>query len=75
ILAGGSRGLLITLDYEQSQKAGPPFAVSDEEVQLLLGGRWSLDVLQEQDILGDSWKFVKDGVTRLDERVYRLARR
>ena len=74
VLAEGSRGLLITLDYEQSQKAGPPFAVSDDEVRLLLGGQWRLDVLEEQDILGDSWKFVQDGVTRLDERVYRLAK-
>lgn len=75
ILAGGSRGLLITLDYEQSQKAGPPFAVSDEEVQLLLGTQWSPEVLEQQDILGASWKFVQDGVTRLEERAYRLARR
>lgn len=74
VLAEGSRGLLITLDYEQSQKAGPPFAVSDDEVRLLLGGQWRLDVLEEQDILGGSWKFVQDGVTRLDERVYRLAK-
>ncbi|WP_421525794.1 thiopurine S-methyltransferase [Pseudomonas yamanorum] len=75
LLAQGSRGLLITLDYEQSQKAGPPFAVSDEEVQLLLGAQWSPEVLEQQDILGQSWKFVQDGVTRLAERAYRLSRR
>lgn len=74
-LPAGCQGLLITLDYEQVQKAGPPFAVTDEEVQLLLGERWVLRVLQEQDILGESWKFVQDGVTRLDERVYQLVKR
>ena len=74
IMVGGSRGLLITLDYEQTQKAGPPFAVSHEEVKLLLGAQWSLEVMEEQDILDDSWKFVQEGVTRLDERVYRLAK-
>ncbi len=74
-LPSGCQGLLITLDYEQAQKAGPPFAVTDEEVQLLLGGRWALQVLQEQDILGESWKFVQDGVTRLEERVYQLVKR
>ncbi|KAA0944405.1 thiopurine S-methyltransferase [Pseudomonas sp. ANT_H14] len=74
ILARGCQGLLITLDYEQAQKAGPPFAVPDEEVRLLLGQHWQLDVLDEQDILGESWKFLQDGVTRLDERVYRLAK-
>lgn len=65
LLPAGCQGLLITLDYEQVQKAGPPFAVTDEEVQLLLGEHWTLQVLQEQDILGESWKFVQDGVTRL----------
>ena len=74
-LPAGCQGLLITLDYEQVQKAGPPFAVTDEEVQLLLGERWVLRVLQEQDILGESWKFVQDGVTRLEERVYQLVKR
>ncbi|MCR4542564.1 thiopurine S-methyltransferase [Pseudomonas sp. 18.1.10] len=71
----GCQGLLITLDYEQVQKAGPPFAVTGEEVQLLLGEHWGLQVLQEQDILGESWKFVQDGVTRLEERVYQLVKR
>ncbi|WP_017734401.1 thiopurine S-methyltransferase [Pseudomonas sp. CBZ-4] len=74
-LPSGCQGLLVTLDYEQVQKAGPPFAVTDEEVQLLLGEHWALQVLLEQDILGESWKFVQDGVTRLEERVYQLAKR
>ncbi|EZP65051.1 thiopurine S-methyltransferase [Pseudomonas sp. RIT357] len=70
----GCQGLLITLDYDQTQKAGPPFAVTDEEVKVLLGAHWSLQVIEKQDILGESWKFVQDGVTGLDERVYRVAR-
>ena len=74
LLRPGCQGLLITLDYDQTQKAGPPFAVADEEVKLLLGGHWSVQVLEEQDILGESWKFVQDGVTRLEERAYRVTK-
>ena len=74
MLRPGCQGLLITLDYDQTQKAGPPFAVMDEEVKVLLGAHWSLQVIEKQDILGESWKFVQDGVTGLDERVYRVAR-
>ena len=74
MLRPGCQGLLITLDYDQTQKAGPPFAVTDEEVKVLLGVHWSLQVIEKQDILGESWKFVQDGVTGLDERVYRVAR-
>ena len=74
LLRPGCQGLLITLDYDQTQKAGPPFAVTDDEVKGLFGSHWTLEALEEQDILGDSWKFVQDGVTRLVERAYRLAR-
>jgi thiopurine S-methyltransferase len=74
ILVSGCQGMLITLDYEQDQKAGPPFAVADDEVRLLFGERWQLDVVDERNILGESWKFVQDGVTRLEERVYRLTK-
>ncbi|ROM79517.1 thiopurine S-methyltransferase [Pseudomonas brassicacearum] len=66
-------GLLITLDYDQAQMPGPPFSVGDDEVRRLLGDAWRLEVLQEQDVLGESWKFLQAGVTRLDERVYRVS--
>ncbi|WP_458376680.1 thiopurine S-methyltransferase [Pseudomonas pergaminensis] len=75
LLRSGCQGLLVTLDYDQTQKAGPPFAVTDDEVRVLFGAEWMLGVLEEQDILGESWKFVQDGVTRLDERVYQLTMR
>ena len=73
-LRPGCQGLLITLDYDQTQKAGPPFAVTDDEVKVLLGLQWRLEVLEAQDILDESWKFVQDGVTRLEERAYRLTK-
>ncbi|MBT2294394.1 thiopurine S-methyltransferase [Pseudomonas fluorescens] len=68
-------GLLITLDYAQDEMPGPPFSVGDDEVQKLLGKDWRLEVLQEQDVLGESWKFLQAGVKRLDERVYRISSR
>ncbi len=70
----GCQGLLITLDYEQQQMEGPPFAVTDEEVRDLFAETWQLRVEEEKDILGESGKFLKAGATRLEERVYRLAR-
>ncbi|QJI28257.1 thiopurine S-methyltransferase [Pseudomonas sp. ADAK18] len=74
VLVAGCQGMLITLDYDQARKAGPPFAVTDQEVRLLFGGRWQMSVVDERDILGESWKFVQDGVTSLEERVYRLTK-
>ncbi|VVM66258.1 Thiopurine S-methyltransferase [Pseudomonas fluorescens] len=75
ILPQGVQGLLITLDYNQAQMPGPPFAVGDDEVQRLLGGVWQVEVLEEQDVLSESGKFLQAGVTRLEERVYRVSSR
>ena len=75
ILPKGSNGLLITLDYDQAQMEGPPFAVLDEEVQRLFGASWMLKTLEDQDVLSESGKFLEAGVTRLEERVYRVSSR
>lgn len=75
ILPKGSQGLLITLDYDQAQMSGPPFAVLDDEVQRLFGASWALKVLEDQDVLSESGKFLEAGVTRLEERVYRVSSR
>jgi thiopurine S-methyltransferase len=75
ILPDACQGLLITLDYEQSEIDGPPFSVPDAEVQRLLATDWQLELLVARDVLAVSGKFVQAGATRLDERVYRLRRR
>lgn len=74
-LPAGCRGLLITLEYPQHQKHGPPFAVDAAEVQALLETQWQIDLLEREDILAEEHKFLADGVTRLHAAVYRLERR
>jgi thiopurine S-methyltransferase len=67
--------LLITLEYEQNQMTGPPFAVSEAEVQQLYAEHFHLELLHTVDALDDSPNLRKRGLTRLDEKVYRLTRR
>ncbi|MFZ5657917.1 MAG: thiopurine S-methyltransferase [Pseudomonadota bacterium] len=74
-LPAGCRGLLITLEYPQQEKAGPPFAVPEDEVRALYSPAWSVDVLERRDILAEQPGFVAEGVTRLETVVYRLDRR
>lgn len=66
------RGLLITLDYDQSQMDGPPFSVSDSEVQTIYGDHSRATLLDRRDILDKEPKFLANGVTELDTLVYRL---
>ena len=75
ILPTGLQGLLITLDYDQAQMPGPPFAVDDAEVRRLLGDAWQVQMLEDQDVLGENGKFLQAGATHLEERVYRVSSR
>ncbi|RAU47426.1 MULTISPECIES: thiopurine S-methyltransferase [unclassified Pseudomonas] len=75
LMAQDSRGLLITLDYDQSQIAGPPFALDEDEVQQLLSPEWRVKQVGEWDVLEKSAKFKQAGATHLMEHAYRLFRR
>jgi thiopurine S-methyltransferase len=74
ILAPGCQGLLVTLDYEQEQMPGPPFAVSDAEVRQALSPHWDVELLERANALEGNWKFLQRGLTRLEESCYRLGR-
>jgi thiopurine S-methyltransferase len=72
LLAPRTRILLITLDYEQTEMAGPPFSVSEAEVQELLGERFDVHPLAAVDVWAENPRFRERGLTRLWERVYAL---
>lgn len=76
ILPSGCAGLLVTLDYPQAEMCGPPFAVGEALVaQLLTEQQWACELLEQADVLGQNWRFLQRGLTRLDERAYRLRKR
>ncbi|MCD9126547.1 thiopurine S-methyltransferase [Luteimonas fraxinea] len=74
-LPAASRGLLVTLEYPQAEKAGPPFSVAAAEVHALLDRDWRVDAVERRDILADEPGFVADGVNALSTAVYRVVRR
>ncbi|RDY69596.1 thiopurine S-methyltransferase [Lysobacter soli] len=69
------RGLLISLEYPQHEKAGPPFSVVEDEVHALYARDWHVETLERRDILSTQQRFIDEGVTALDTVVYRLLRR
>jgi len=74
-LPQGCRGLLVTLEYPQHQKDGPPFSVAEAEVREAYGRDWEVGVLERRDILAQQPLFAEEGVTALETVVYRLQRR
>lgn len=74
-LRPGCAGLLITLEYPQAQKDGPPFSVEEPEVRERFAADWNLDLLERRDILDHEPGFVAEGVTALATCAWQLARR
>ena len=73
-LPTGCRGLLVTLEYAQAEREGPPFSVPEEEVRASFGRDWNIDLLERRPILPDHPGFVS-GVSKLDTAAYALQRR
>lgn len=69
-LARAAKGLLITLEYDQNHKSGPPFSVLHEEIASFPG--FSVELLERRDVLAESPGFQASGITTLHEAVYRL---
>jgi thiopurine S-methyltransferase len=73
-LPAGCRGLLVTLEYPQEEREGPPFSVPADEVQALYAGNWNVALLERLPIAPAHPGFVA-GVSRLDCAAYDLRRR
>jgi thiopurine S-methyltransferase len=70
----GTRTLLITLTYPEHQMDGPPFSVSEEEVNELYSDSYRIDKLAAKNILEDEPRFRERGLTVLTETAYKLTR-
>ncbi len=66
--------LLITLEYDQSVMAGPPFSVSDEEVYRHYQRYCQIDLLEVNDVVDEQPRWRDKGLTSLLEKTYRLTR-
>lgn len=71
-LQPGTAMLVITLDYPQDEMNGPPFSVAPREVERLYHAQCSIEEIHAEDCLANEPRFRKKGITRLQERVYRI---
>lgn len=72
VLPGAVPTLLITLEYDQAQMHGPPFAVHEDEVRALYGPRYRVEAIARHDVLAEEARFRQRGLSRLEEKAYRL---
>ena len=74
LLPRGTRGLLVSFEYPQEMKGGPPFSVETDEIRQLCAGRFTAKELERVDILAQSPKFAEFGIPALHEVAYAVER-
>ena len=66
--------LLITLEYPPHQMSGPPFSVSQTEVERLFGEHYRVERLSSIDLLSEEPRWREKGLETMTEHVYLLGR-
>jgi thiopurine S-methyltransferase len=74
LLPRGARGLVVSFEYPQEMKGGPPFSVESLEILGHCDGRFTVRELERVDILVDNPKFAEFGIPALHEVAYALER-
>ncbi|VAW91407.1 Thiopurine S-methyltransferase [hydrothermal vent metagenome] len=64
--------VLVSLEYPQAEMGGPPFAVTEQEIQQLLKPHYAITRIENNDILTDNDKFKARGLTQLIEKVFTI---
>ena len=71
----GKPTLLVSFEYPQEMRGGPPFSVDAAEVQLLYEADFVVEELERVDVLAENPKFAELGIPALHETAYRITRR
>ncbi len=72
IISKDVRILLLTLNYPQHQRVGPPFAVSKSEVDSLYGGSFQCQEFEYINDIENEPMFLLEGVDFVEKAVYCL---
>lgn len=71
-LPQGCVGLLMTVNYPQDQMQGPPFAVSPEDVEQLLGHSFTIQCIEKRDTLTRETRNKNAEMSYFDEYVFSI---
>ena len=71
----GVRTLLVALTFDSSEMNGPPFSVTENEVNALYSDNFSVQKLLFKEVIEEEPGLKKRGLTSLVETVYKLVRK
>ena len=74
LLAAGASVLLVSMEYPDHEMQGPPFSVTEREVESLYQPAFQVNLLASVDILKENDNLRRKGLSQMQEKVYQLRR-
>ncbi len=74
LLQPGTALLLVSMDYPGEQMNGPPFNVSEAEIESLYGDSFDVRLRESVDILARNPQLADKGITRMCEQIWVMRR-
>ncbi len=65
--------LLVSMEYDQQKMQGPPFSVTECEIQKHYSTYYQVETLDTVDLLSASPKFKERGLESINEKVYKIS--
>ena len=72
IVPADAQILLVSMEYDQRKKEGPPFCVAEDEVRAHYEGRYTVEKLFDKEIIDENPRYRGFGIDSLREVVYHL---
>lgn len=66
--------LLLTLDYDENEKQGSPFSVTEDEVYRLYGEHFEIELLEVTDISSENRSPRSQNMSCFNERAFLLTK-
>lgn len=75
LLKPGVEMLLVSMEYPENEMSGPPFSVSEANINSLFSENFDVKLLATIDSLANNSRLADRGITSMEEKIYQLTRR
>ncbi|MDH5259306.1 MAG: thiopurine S-methyltransferase [Gammaproteobacteria bacterium] len=75
LLKPGTQILLVSMEYPEGEMSGPPFSVSESDIDRLYSTNFTIELLETVDVISKNPNLKDRGLTAMDDKIYRLVRK
>lgn len=75
LLVTGTKILVVSMEYPEGEMSGPPFSVSEADINALYADTFDIKLLETIDAVSKNPHLKDRGLTAMDDKIYMLTRK